>query len=101
MNFENLRLITQKQLLKKHKIDLEHKLKNLENNLTSDENRKFYNHYKNERETIYDHIAEGLKKGANVNGISMMRNPQSFFQTLKKSDTFKTESGNLLLKIKK
>ena len=48
MNFENLQLITQKQLLKKHKIDLEHTLKNLENNLTSDENRKFYNHYKNE-----------------------------------------------------
>ena len=34
------------KIRKQHKIDLEQKLKNLENNLTSEENRKLYNHYK-------------------------------------------------------
>ena len=37
------------------------KTKNLENDLSSEENRKLYNHYKNELETIYDHIADGIK----------------------------------------
>ena len=37
------------------------KTKNLENDLSSEENRKLYNHYKNELETIYDHIAGGIK----------------------------------------
>ena len=41
---------TAAKIRKQHKIDLEHKLKNLENNLTSDENRKRYNHYKNNLE---------------------------------------------------
>ena len=43
MEFENLRLITQKKaakIRKQQKIKLEQKLKNLENNLTSEENRK-------------------------------------------------------------
>ena len=31
---------------KQHKIHLEYKLNNLENYLTSEENRKLYNHYK-------------------------------------------------------
>ena len=43
---------TAAKIRKHHKIDLKHKLKNLENNLTS---------------------------GANVNGMSMARNPQSSF----------------------
>ena len=45
---------TAAKIRKQHKIDLEQKLKNLENNLTSEENGKLYNHYKNELETIYD-----------------------------------------------
>ena len=49
------------KIRKQHKIDLEHKLKNLENNLTSEENRKLYNHYKNELETIYDRIVDGIR----------------------------------------
>ena len=28
---------------------------------TSEENRKLYNHYKNNLETIYDYIADGIK----------------------------------------
>ena len=47
---------TAAKIRKQHKIDLEHKLKNLENDI--EENRKPYNHYKNEVETIYDHIAD-------------------------------------------
>ena len=39
---------TAAKIRKQHKTDLEHKLKNLENNLTSEENRKLYNHYKSE-----------------------------------------------------
>ena len=52
---------TAAKIRKQHKIDLEQKLKNLENNWTSEENRKLYNHYKNELETIYDHIANGIR----------------------------------------
>ena len=84
MNFENLQLITQKQLLKKHKIDLEHTLKNLENNLTSDENRKFYNHNKNEWETIYDHIAEGLKIRSKCECYKHDEKSTKFFLNLEK-----------------
>ena len=84
MNFENLQLVTQKQLLKKHKIDLEHTLKNLENNLTSDENRKFYNHYKNKWETIYDHIAEGLKKRSKCEWYKHDEKSTKFFLNLEK-----------------
>ena len=39
---------TAAKIRKQHKTDLEHKLKNLENNLTSEKNRKLYNHYKSE-----------------------------------------------------
>ena len=52
---------TAAKIRKQHKIDLEQKLKNLENNLTSEENRKLYNHYKNELETIHDHIANDIR----------------------------------------
>ena len=37
---------TAAKIRKQHKIDLEQKLKNLENNLTSEENRELYNYYK-------------------------------------------------------
>ena len=49
------------KIKKQHNIGLEHRLKNLENNLTSEENRKLYDHYKNELKTIYDHIANVIK----------------------------------------
>ena len=53
--FENSLMIIQKTLLKKRKkqrINLELKLKNLDSNLNSRENRKLYNHYKNDLETM-------------------------------------------------
>ena len=37
---------------RKGKTDLEQKLKDLANNVTSEQNRKLYNHYKNKLETI-------------------------------------------------
>ena len=46
---------------KKQIINLELKLKNLENNLNSEEKRKLYNHCKNDLETIYDFIAACIK----------------------------------------
>ena len=45
----------------KQRINLALKLKNLESNLNSEENRKVYNHYKNDLETIHDYIADGIK----------------------------------------
>ena len=54
------------KIRKQHKVDLEHKLKNLENNLTSEEDRKLYNRYKKELETIYDHIVDGIKTFLNL-----------------------------------
>ena len=47
---------TAAKIRKQHKTDLEQKIKNLDNNLTSEENRKFYNHHKSELETIYNPI---------------------------------------------
>ena len=49
------------KIRKQQKINLEQKLKNLENNLTSGENRKLYNHYKKKLEIIYDYIADGIR----------------------------------------
>ena len=40
---------------------LELKLKNLESNLNYGENRRLYNHYKNDLETIQDYIDTGIK----------------------------------------
>ena len=50
-----------KRRKKKQRINLELILKNLENNLNSEENRKLYNHYNNDLETIFDHIVNGIK----------------------------------------
>ena len=44
--FTNYYSKTAAKIRKQHKIDLEQKLKNLENNLTSEENRQLYNYYK-------------------------------------------------------
>ena len=54
-------LITKSLYLEQITRSAEQKLKNLENILTSEENRKLYNHYKNELETIYDPIADGIR----------------------------------------
>ena len=75
---------TAAKIRKQHKIDLEHKLKNLENNLTSEENRKLYNHYKNELETIYDHIADGIKIRSKCEWYEHGEKSTKFFLNLEK-----------------
>ena len=49
------------KIRKQQRINLEQELKNLENKLTSEENRKLYSHYKNYLEFIYDHTADGIR----------------------------------------
>ena len=49
-------------------------------NKTLEQNRKLYSQIKNKLETIYDHIADGIRiKGKCVNGMSMARSLQSSF----------------------
>ena len=47
------------KITKQQQVNLELKLKNVECILTSEENKKPYDHYKNNLETVYDHIANG------------------------------------------
>ena len=93
---------TAAKMRKQDKIDLEQKLKNLENNLTSEENRKLYNHYKNKLEAIYDHIAGGIGIRSKCEWHERSEKSTKFFLNLeKKSEASKAKSGNLLLKKKK
>ena len=82
---------TATKIREQHKIDLEHKLKNLENNLTYEENEKLYNHYK----TSYFYC----RRHKNKEQMRMVWAWQEIHKVLFKP--FKTESGNLLLKKKK
>ena len=77
------------------------KTKNLENDLSSEENRKLYNHYKNELETIYDHIADGIRIRRKCEWYEHREKSTKFFSNLEKSGASKAESENLLLKEKK
>ena len=70
-------------------------------NLTSEENRKLYNHYKNELEAIYDHIADGIRIRRKCEWYEHGEKSTKFFLNLEKSEASKPESGNLLLKKKK
>ena len=90
------------KIRKQHKIDLEQKLKNLENNLTSEKNRRLYNHYKNELETIYGHIADGIRIRSKCEWYEHgEKSTKSLKKILKKNRASKTESRNFLLKKKK
>ena len=96
-------MITQKPLQKKEKqrINLELKLKNLESNLKSEENRKLYNYCKNDLETIYDCIADGIKIRSKCEWYEHGEKSTKFFLNLEKSMASKIESGNSMLKMKK
>ena len=69
---------TAAKIRKQQKTDLAQKLKDLENNLTSEKNKKLCNYYKNELETVYDHIADSKK----------MRNKCEWFEHGEKSTKF-------------
>ena len=92
---------TAAKIRKQHNIDIEQKLKNLEKNLTSEENRKLYNHYKNELETIYDHTADGIRIRSKCEWYEHDEKSTKLFLNLEKSKASKSESGNFLLKKKK
>ena len=64
---------------KQQKIILEQKLKTLEINLTSEENRKLYNHYKNELQTIYDHNDDGIRISSKCEWYEHGENFAKFF----------------------
>ena len=73
----------------------------IENNLTSEENRNLDNYYKNELETIYDHITDGIRIRSKCEWYEHGKKPRKFCLILEKSEASITESGNLLLKKKK
>lgn len=63
--------------IKQQKIALENKLKQLECNLNNDENLKLYHNPKNELESIYDHIAEGIRIRSRI--MNTEKNQQNSF----------------------
>ena len=67
---------------KQQMINLEPELKNLKNNLTSEENRKLYNDYKNDLGTIYDHFADGIRVRSEYEWYEHGEKPIKFFLTL-------------------
>ena len=53
-------LKTDAEIRKQQRINLKQELKTLESNLTSEESRKLYSHYRNKLETIDGHIVDGI-----------------------------------------
>ena len=101
--FENSLLITQKLLLKKRekqRIHLELKLKNLESNLNSEENRKLYNHYKKDLETIYDYIVDGIKIGSKCEWYVHGEKSRKVFLNLEKKLGVQNRVRKLIVKEK-
>ena len=86
------------KIRKQHKIDLEHKLKNLENNI--EENRKLYNHYKNELKTIYDHIAEGIKLRSKCEWYEHGEKSTIFFLNFEKKRGVHNRIQKLIVEVK-
>ena len=91
---------TAAKIRKQHKIDLEYKLKNLNNNLTSEENRKLYNNYKNELETIYDHIADGIKIRSKCEWYEHGEKSTKFFLNLDKKQDVQNRIWKLIVEEK-
>ena len=59
-------------------------------NLTSEENRKLYNHYKNELEAIYDHIANGIRIRRKCEWYEHGEKSTKFFLNLEKKRSVQT-----------
>ena len=85
---------------KKDKIDLEQKLKNLENNLTSEENRKLQNHYKNKLEIIYDHISDGIRIRSKCEWYEHGEKSTKFFLNLEKQRDVQSRIRKLIVEEK-
>ena len=77
---ENLPLIIPKE----NKIVLENKLKELEGNLNTEDNIQSYNIYKKELDSIYDHIAEGIRIRSKCDWYEHGEKSSKFFLNLEK-----------------
>ena len=84
--------------IKQQKINLEQNLKILENNLTSEENRKLYSDYKNELETIYDPIADGIRIRSKCKWYEHGEKSTKFFLDLEKKQSLNKTSQKLMSK---
>ena len=54
----------------------------IKNNLTSEENRKLYSHYKNDLGTIYDHVTDVIKVKSEYEWYEYGEKPIKLFLTL-------------------
>ena len=91
---------TAAKIRKKHKIDLEHKLKNFENNLTSEENKKLYSHYKNELEAIYEHTGDGTNVRSKCEWYEHGEKSVKFFLNLEKKRGVQNQIRKLIVEEK-
>ena len=81
-------------------INLELKLKNLESNSNFEENRKLYNHYKNDLENIYDYIADGIKIKSKCEWYEHGEKSTKFFLDLDKKRGVQNRVRKLIVKDK-
>ena len=79
---------------------MEEKLKNLENNLTSEENSKLYKHYRNELETIYDNITNNIKIWSKCEWCEHGKNSTKFFLNLERTRGVRNRMRKLIVEVK-
>ena len=85
---------------KQDKIDLEQKLKIIENNLTSEEKRKLQNHYKNKLETIYDYMSDGIRIRSKCEWHEHGEKSTKFFLNLEKQRDVQSRIRKLIVEEK-
>ena len=88
---------TAAKIRKQHKIDLGKKLKS---NLICEESGKLYNHYKNELEIIYDHIADGIGIRSNCEWYEHGEKSTKFFLNLGKKRGIESRIRQLIVEEK-
>ena len=88
---------TAAKIRKQHKIDLEKKLKS---NLICEESRKLYDHYKNELEIIYDHIADGIGIRSNCEWYEHGEKSTKLFLSLEKKRGIQSRIQQLIVEEK-
>ena len=79
---------------------MEEKLKNLENNLISEENSKLYKHYRNELETIYDNITNSIKIWSKCEWCEHGENSTKFFFNLERTRGVRNRMRKLIVEVK-
>ena len=86
---------------RQQRIELENQLKILEKNLDEDDNLSKYNNIKNELDTIYDQITEGICIRSKCNCYEHSEKSTNFFLNLEKQQGAQNTIKNLLLMIRK